>query len=170
MTISMYQSSIPVFIRQLGNLSHLLSKATVHAEAKKIDQSVLVNARLFPDMFSLSRQVQIACDTVKFGAARIAEINPPSFEDNETTFGQLQERINKTIEFLETIKPAQIDDKEALKIFYNSRGKDYNYIGQPYLLNYVLPNLYFHISTAYAILRHNGVEIGKKDYLGNLDN
>lgn len=167
MTISMYQSSVPVFIRNLNNLSAILKKGALHSEAKKVDGTVLVNSRLFPDMFHLSRQVQIACDAAKIGAARLAEIEFPAFEDNETTFEQLQERVAKTIKFLESIKPEQIDGKEELKIHYVQRNKENNFVGLPYLLNYVLPNLYFHITTTYAILRHNGVELGKKDYLGN---
>jgi uncharacterized protein len=162
----MYQSSVPVFIHKLGNLSNILTKAADHCEAKKIDPSVLVNARLFPDMFPLSRQVQIACDTVKTGTARIAEVEIPSHEDVEVTFADLQERIAKTISFLQSVKSEQIDGKEDFKISYIQRNKERNFIGQPYLLDYILPNLYFHITTAYAILRTNGVEIGKKDYLG----
>jgi len=168
MTISMYQSSIPVFIKNLENLSAILKKAEAHAEAKKIDQSVFLNARLFPDMFPLVRQIQITSDTVKAGAARLAGVEVPSFEDVEKTFGELQERIAKTVKFLQNIKAEQIDGTEEKKITYTQRGKESNFIGQPYLLNYVLPNLYFHIMATYAILRHNGVEIGKKDYLGNL--
>lgn len=167
MTISMYQSSIPVFIHQLNNLAGILNKAAAHAEVKKIDPNVFVNFRLAPDMFPLVRQVQIVSDTVKSGAARLAGIEVPSFEDNETNFVQLQERLSKTIKFLQTISAKQIDGSEELKISYTQRNKEYNYIGQPYLLNYILPNLYFHITITYAILRHNGVEIGKKDYLGN---
>ena len=167
MTISMYQSSVPVFIRQLNNLSNILNKAVDHCEAKKIDQAALITFRLFPDMLPLSRQVQIACDSVKAGASRLAEVEIPSHEDTETTFAELQERITKTIAFLQTIKAEQIDGKEELKISYTQRNKESNFIGQPYLLQYVLPNLYFHITAAYAILRHNGVEIGKKDYLGS---
>ena len=167
MTISMYQSSIPVFIHKLSNLSTILAKGEAYAEAKKIDQSALINARLFPDMLPLSRQVQIACDSAKAGAARLAEVEIPVHEDSETSFAQLQERIAKTISFLKIISAEQINGKEELKITYTQRGRENNFIGLPYLLNYVLPNLYFHITTAYAILRHNGVEIGKKDYLGN---
>ncbi len=166
MTISMYQASIPVFIHNLKNLSAILSKAAAHAQNKKIDESVFITARLAPDMFPLSRQVQIACDAVRIGSARLAEIEFPSHPDVETTFAQLQERIAKTIAFLQEIKPAQIDGKEELKISYVQREKQNNFVGQPYLLNYVLPNLYFHVMAAYAILRHNGVEIGKRDYLG----
>ncbi len=163
----MYQASVPVFIHNLNNLSAILKKAANHAEAKKIEPTVFINARLFPDMLPLVRQVQIASDAAKATIARLAEIEIPSFEDNETSFADLQERISKTIKFLQTIKPEQIDGKEELKISYFQHGKDRNFIGLPYLLNWGLPNLYFHITTAYAILRHNGVEIGKKDYLGN---
>ncbi len=167
MTISMYQSLVPVAIHNLKNLSAILKKGEEFAKAKKIDETVLINSRLACDMFPLTRQVQIACDSAKAGTARLAQIEIPSFEDNETTFAQLQERITKTINFLQSIKPEQIDGKEDLKISYHQRNKDHNFIGQPYLLNYVLPNIYFHITAAYAILRHNGVEIGKKDFLGN---
>ena len=167
MTISMYQTLIPTSIRFLENLSNVLKKGAAHAQAKKIDESVLINARLFPDMFPLSRQVQIACDAAKAGASRLAEIEISSHLDVETTFAELEERIEKTIAFLKSIKAEQIDGKEELKISYVSRGKENNFIGQPYLLNWVLPNLFFHITTAYNILRHNGVEVGKKDYLGN---
>ncbi len=167
MTISMYQSSIPVFIRNLENLSTILKKAETHAEAKKIDQSVLLNARLFPDMFPLVRQVQIVSDAVKAGAARLAEVEVPTYSDTEASFAELQERISKTVKFLQSLKADQVDGKEELKISYVQRNKESNFIGQPYLLNYVLPNLYFHISIAYAILRHSGVEIGKRDYLGS---
>lgn len=168
MTLSMYQASIPVFIHHLNNLSGILKKGADFCEAKKIDQSVLLNSRLAVDMLPLTRQVQIVSDTVKAGSARLAGVEVPSFEDNETSFDHLQERINKTIKFIETLKATQIDGKEDSKISYTQRGKENNYIGQPYLLNYVLPNLFFHISIAYAILRHSGVDVGKKDYLGKI--
>lgn len=168
MTISMYQSSVPVFINKLENLSAILDKGAADAETRKIDPSVFVNARIAPTMFSLSRQVQIACDTAKAGAARLAGIEPPAFEDSETTFPQLKERIANTIKFLQSIDAAKIDGSEDRKITYTQRGKESNFIGQPYLLNYVLPNLYFHITTTYLILRNNGVEVGKRDFLGNL--
>ncbi len=163
----MYKASVPVFIHNLRNLSAILKKASDHAEARKIEPTVLINARLFPDMLPLVRQVQIASDAAKASVARLAEIDVPSFEDNETSFADLQYRIAKTITFLQTIKPEQIDGKEELKISYTQHGKERNFIGLPYLLNWALPNLFFHITTAYAILRHNGVDIGKKDYLGN---
>ena len=163
----MYEALVPTAIRSLENLSAILAKAEIHAQNKKTDQSVFVNSRLFPDMLPLSRQIQIACDAAKAGAARLAEIEIPSHPDSEETFAQLQERINKTIEFLKTIKPNQINGKEELKISYTQHGKERNFIGLPFLLNYTLPNIFFHITTAYGILRHNGVELGKRDYLGN---
>lgn len=167
MTISMYQASIPPFIRLLNNLSVILDKAAAHAEAKKIDPSVFIQARLAPDMFPLVRQVQIATDGVKGFAARAAGVEIPVFEDVESSFPELKERIAKTIKFLESFKPNQIDGTEAKEISVTMRGKTTNYIGQPFLLTYVIPNFYFHLTTTYAILRHNGVEIGKRDFLGS---
>ena len=168
MTISMFQASIPTFIHGLTNLSAILDKAAAYAEAKKIDQSVLVNARLAPDMFPLSIQVQIATDIVKGGAARLAGVEIPSFADNETTFAELKERIAKVTAFLQTIKPAQIDGSEEKDINLKVGGHDLSFKGQAYLLNFVIPNFYFHITTTYSILRHNGLDIGKKDFLGSI--
>lgn len=168
MTISMYKSSIPVFIRDLENLSNLLNKASEHAKNKKIDESVFINARLFPDMLPLSRQVQIASDAVKGAAARLAGVEVPSFPDTETTFAELQERITKTIKFAESFKPEQIDGSESKAIVLKVGGNDLKFDGENYLLNFVLPNLYFHTSVAYSILRHGGVEIGKMDFLGKI--
>jgi hypothetical protein len=162
----MYQASIPVFIRQLGNLSEILKKAASHAEVKKIDPSVFINARLAPDMFPLSRQVQIATDGIKGCAARLAGLEVPSFPDTETTFPELQERIAKTLAFIKSVSASQIDGSEDRTVTFKMRGKDASFKGQPYLLNFVLPNLYFHITATYAILRHNGVELGKADFLG----
>lgn len=166
MKISMYQASVPNFILMLNNLSAILEKAAAHAEAKKIDPAVLINARLYPDMFPLARQVQIATDNAKGCAARLAGVEPPKYEDNETTFPELIARIRKTADFLATFKPEQIDGSEDKPITLKFRDATRNFIGMPYLLNYVLPNIYFHIATAYGILRHNGVEIGKQDFLG----
>ena len=166
MKLSMYQASVPVFIRMLGNLSAILAKAAAHAEAKKIDPLVLVNSRLFPDMFPLSRQVQIASDTAKGAAARLAGMEPPSYEDNEKTFPELIVRLDKTVEFLKTFKPEQIDGSEERTINIKVAGQPMTLQGMTFLLQRALPNLYFHTTTAYAILRHNGVEVGKKDYLG----
>lgn len=168
MTLSMYKASIPVFVHNLNNLSAILDKAAAYAEKKKIEPSVLINARLAPDMFPLSRQVQIASDIAKGGAARLAGAEIPSYEDKETTFAELKARVAKTIAFLETIKAAQIDGSEGKKITLKVGGREMNFTGLPYLFNFVLPNIYFHITAAYAILRHNGLEIGKADYLGNV--
>ncbi len=165
----MYQISVPVFIRQLNNLSAILKKAEEHALAKKIEPEVFINARLAPDMFPLSRQVQIATDGVKGCAARLAGVEVPSYPDTEKTFPELQARIAKTIEFLKTFNAKQIDGSEERKVTLKLRGQDTTFSGQPYLLNFVLPNLYFHITTTYAILRHNGLDIGKKDFIGGLD-
>ncbi len=166
MPLSMYQASIPAFVRMLNNLSAILDKAAAHAEAKKIDPSVFVNARLAPDMFPLSRQVQIATDGVKGCAARLAGIEVPSYADTETTFPELKARIAKTIAFLQSVTAAQIDGSEARKVTLKLRNEEMTFLGQPYLLDFVIPNFYFHLTTAYAILRHNGVEIGKRDFLG----
>ncbi len=166
MTISMYQASVPVFTRMLNNLATILEKAAAHAEAKKIDPAVFINARLYPDMLPLARQIMIASDTAKGGAARLAGVEPPSYEDNETSFPELIERLRKTIAYLNTLKPGQIDGSEKKTITLKTRNDTLTFEGMTFLLNRALPNLYFHVSTAYAILRHNGVDIGKKDYLG----
>src|SRR3989344_5936638 len=168
MSLSMYQASTPVFIRGLENLSAILDKAAAYAEARKIDPAILINARLAPDMFPLSRQVQIATDGAKGCAARLAGIEVPSYEDNEATFPELQARIKKTIAFLKSVSAAKIDGSEERKISLKLRGKDVSFLGQPYLLKFVLPNFFFHITTAYDILRHNGLEIGKPDYIGSM--
>jgi hypothetical protein len=166
MTISMYQASVPTITRSLANLIAILEKAAAHAEAKKIDPAVLVNSRLYPDMFALAKQVQIASDTAKGGVARLARVEPPAFEDKETTFAELVERLRKTIAFLETLKPQQIDGSEDRTVTWQTRTATKSMQGMPYLLNHVLPNVFFHVATAYGILRHNGVEIGKQDFLG----
>ncbi|MCE9632787.1 MAG: DUF1993 domain-containing protein [Methylophilales bacterium] len=166
MSLSMYEASIPVFVKFLSNLSTILEKAATYAEAKKIDPSVLINARLAPDMYPLSRQIQIATDIVKGCAARLAGIEVPSYEDTEATFPELQGRIAKTVSFLQSISPSQIDGSEERSVTLKLRGKDVTFLGQPYLLNFATPNLYFHTTVAYAILRHNGVELGKMDFLG----
>ena len=166
MTISMYQATVPVMQRSLANLVAILEKGAAHAEAKKIDPAVLVASRLYPDMFPLSKQVQIASDISKGGAARLAQVEPPAFEDNETTFAELIERLRKTIAFLGTLKAQQIDGSEERTVTWQTRTATKSMQGQPYLLNHVLPNVFFHVATAYDILRHNGVEIGKQDFLG----
>jgi hypothetical protein len=166
MSLTMYQASIPAFVRMLGNLSAILDKAAAHAEAKKIDPAVFINARLAPDMFPLSRQVQIATDMVKGCAARLAGIEVPRYEDNETTFAELQARIDKTKTFLQSVNASQIDGSEQHQITLKFGSRELSFLGQAYLLDFVLPNFHFHLSMTYAILRHNGVEIGKKDYIG----
>ena len=169
MTLSMYQASIPGFIRTLGNLSEILKKAEAYAESKKIDPSVLVNARLAPDMFPLSRQIQIATDGVKGFAARASGTDMPSWPDTESTFAELQARIKKAVDFLQGFKPAQIDGSEDKAIVIKTPNRELNFKGQPYLVSFVIPNFYFHITTAYAILRHNGLDIGKMDFLGKVE-
>lgn len=166
MSLSMYQASAPVFVRMLGNLSTLLQKGADHAAAKKFDASVLVNARLAPDMFALARQVQIATDMAKGCVARLAGVEPPKYDDTEATIPELQARIAKTIDYIKTFQPAQIDGSEERAVELKSPRGVMNFKGQQYLLHFVLPNVYFHITTAYNLLRHNGVEIGKMDFIG----
>lgn len=166
MAISLYQASVPTFIRMLGNLTVVLNKGAAYAEARKIDPVILVNSRLFPDMFPLARQVQIATDGAKGGAARLAGLESPKYEDNESNFPELLARIEKTVAYLKTFTPGQIDGAEERTITLKIGGKQQTFQGLPYLLNLVLPNLYFHITTAYNILRHSGADVGKNDYLG----
>lgn len=166
MTISMYSASVPVFVRALENLAHILELGAASAEARKIDPSVLLQSRLYPDMFPLARQVQIACDMVKGGAARLAAIEPPPKPDTETTFDELKARIAWTIEFLNGVTPAQVDGSENRAIVLKTPFGDLSFTGHQYLTAFVLPNLYFHSATAYNILRHAGVVVGKRDFLG----
>jgi hypothetical protein len=166
MTVSMFQASVPIFIRALNNLSGILEKGAAHAKARNIDETVLLSDRIFPDMFPLVRQVQIATDTARSGAARLAGAEYPAYEDKETTFADLALRIRNTVEYLQTLQPAQIDGSEDRTISWQSRSSTKSMQGQPYLFNHLLPNVYFHVTTAYNILRHNGVEVGKKDFLG----
>jgi hypothetical protein len=168
MSISMYDVSIPVLTRGLTNLSALLDKGTAHAAAKKFDSVVLAQARLFPDMHPLVRQVQIACDTAKGGAARLAGIEVPSHEDTEMTFAELKARIAKTVDFLKSVSAAQLKDAESRAIELKFPNGSWKFTGMAYLTSFVLPNFYFHVSTAYALLRKNGVEVGKGDFLGNI--
>lgn len=168
MTISMYRASVPVLMRMLNNLVGILEKGAAYCGEKEIDQTVLVGARLYPDMFPLARQVQIASDIAKRGAARLAGLTPDVAEDTESVFAELIERVRGVIAFLATLKPGQIDGSEEQPITFRLRGEDVTLDGETYLLNFVLPNVYFHITTAYAILRHNGVVLGKRDYLGQL--
>ena len=162
----MYQVTIPVFIRMFNNLSSILTKASHYAEEKKIDPAVLINARLAPDMFTLARQIQIASDAAKGCGARLAQIEIPSYTDTETTFTELSERITKTIQFLKSIDKDKFEGSEEREVIMKVPGRDLHFSGQDYVMNFVLPNFYFHVTTAYNILRHNGVAIGKMDFLG----
>lgn len=166
MSLSMYQASVPVFVRMLANLSAILKKGEAHAQAKKIEPSVIINARLYPDMFPLVRQVQIATDQVKGCASRLAGQEPPSYPDTEQTFAELYARLDKTIAHLKSFKPTQIDGSEERPIELKQRTGIIHTKGREYLLERVIPNFFFHVTTAYNILRHNGVEIGKGDFLG----
>ena len=166
MTISMYQASVPVFNRMLNNLAAVLEKGAAHAAAKKIDPAVLVNSRLYPDMFPLSKQIQIAADMAKGCVARLAGQEPPKYEDSEAAFADLVARINKTVAYVNTFKPEQIDGSEGKTITLQMRSGPLTFLGMPYLLDFVYPNFYFHVTTAYGILRHSGVEVGKQDFLG----
>ena len=169
MKISMYQASVPVMIRMLGNLKGILDKAAAHAQAKKIDEAVLLNARLYPDMFPLTRQVQIACDFARATAARLAGREPLSLEDNEKSFAELVTRIERSIDFVRSIPDGEIDNSDGREIVRPVRGEPKKFTGVNYLLQFALPNFFFHATTAYAILRHCGIDLGKTDYIGALD-
>jgi uncharacterized protein len=166
-TPSMYEFLVPTANRMLGNLSALLDKAAAHAEAKKFDPANLMTARLAPDMHPFTRQVQIACDQAKGGAARLSGNEVPSYPDVETTIPELKARIAKTLEFVNSIDPAAFAGSEDRQIALKSPTRELQFTGLDYLRGFVLPNLYFHVTTAYALLRHNGVEIGKLDFLGH---
>ena len=168
MTISMYQASVPVIQKSLTSLKGVLAKAAAHADARKIEESVFLGSRLYPDMFPLSRQVQIAADFGKGPIARLAAVELPKYDDTETTFAELAARVDKTLAFIGTFNPEQIDGQEDRDINLTIAGKPVTIKGQPYLLHFALPNLYFHMSMAYAILRHNGVEVGKRDFVGGV--
>jgi len=168
MTISMYSASIPGFIHSLESLSAILTKAEAYATAKKIDPLVLTGSRLAPDMFPLSRQVQIATDMVKGFAARMSGVDIPKYEDTEKTFPELQARIAKTVAFLKTADAKKVDGSESKSVSLKFGPREFNFSGLPYLVNFVIPNFYFHMTVVYAILRHNGLDIGKADFLGNV--
>jgi len=167
MNISMYQASAPRFVNMLTNLSAILDKAQAHVEAKKLDPAALTEARLFPDMFPMKRQVQIACDAAKGAVARLAGVEVPKHEDTEQTLSELKARIAKTIAFIKTLKPAQVDGTEDKEIVLKLGGSEKKFTGMQYLLGHATPNFFFHVTTTYNILRHNGVEIGKRDFIGN---
>jgi hypothetical protein len=162
----MYQASAPRFANILRNLSAILDKAEAHCAAKKIEPSALTSYRLFPDMFPLTRQVQIACDTAKGAVARLAGVDIPKHEDTEQTFAELKARIAKTLDFVESISAAKIDGSDEKEIVLQMRSGERRFKGMQYLLGHAYPNFYFHVTTAYNILRHNGVEVGKQDFIG----
>lgn len=164
--LTIYDTSILPLKRALTNLSAILKKGEAYADEKKVEHSVLLNARLFVDMYPLTRQVQIATDMSKGAAARLAGVEIPKYEDNESTFAELYARIEKTIDFLDSIKAEQLEGSETREVVITIRKVDLTFTGQDYLLKWVHPNVYFHVTTAYNILRHNGVELGKKDFLG----
>ncbi|QHJ01253.1 DUF1993 family protein [Xylophilus rhododendri] len=166
MSLSMYDASSTVFRHSLGQLAHVLEKAAADASARKIAPAVLVQARLAPDMLPLSGQVQIACDTAKLAVSRLSGQKAPAFEDTETDFEQLAERIRKTLDFIASVPAEAFAGSEDIAVTVGSGERARSFTGQPYLLHFALPNFFFHVTTAYAILRHNGVPVGKSDYLG----
>lgn len=166
MTVSMHAASVPVFKQMLGGLADVLAKAEAHAAQRKIDPAALLQSRLFPDMFPLVRQVQIASDMAKGVAARLAGVELPAYEDNEASFAELRARIDKTVAFLDSLDPAQFAGSEQREIVLRpGTPKERRFDGQTYLLHYGIPQFFFHVTTAYALLRHNGLEIGKLDYM-----
>jgi len=166
MTISMHSASVPIFVRMLNNLTQWLDKAEAHAQAKKFEPSVYLSSRLAPDMLPFTNQIQIACDAVKFGVARLSGVEAPKFADDEASLADLRQRIQKTIDFIQSVPAAQIDGTEAKDVVVPRRDGSMTLKGEAYLKNFVLPNFFFHVTTAYAILRHNGVDVGKTDYIG----
>jgi uncharacterized protein len=168
MKLSMYQASAPRFTHALRNLSAMLDKAQAHAEGKKLDPAVLGGLRLIADMFPLARQVQIACDTAKGAVARLAGVEIPKFEDTEQTIPELKARIARTLDFVESVSAAKIDGSEEREVVLQMRSGEQRFKGLQYLMGHACPNFYFHCTTAYNILRANGVELGKKDFIGSL--
>jgi len=168
MSVSIYDFSLPIFKLNLNNLAAILEKAASHADAKKVDPKVLPQLRLIADMLPLSAQVQIACDGAKGAAARLAGIQPPKFEDTEATLPELQARVAKTLEFINSIKPEQLQGAETREIVLTFPQNTLKFTGLNYLTNFVLPNFFFHLTIAYALLRKNGVDIGKRDFLGSI--
>jgi len=168
MSLSLHGIAVPAFVRGLKALSALLTKAEESATARGFDPAVLLTSRLAPDMFPLTRQVQIASDGVKGGAARLAGVEAPSFPDTETTFAELQERIATTIAYVESLDTAKFEGDPDRALIVKMAGQEFPFTAQSFLFGFVLPNLYFHITTAYNILRHNGVAVGKRDYLGGI--
>lgn len=166
MTLSMFHASVPVSIRALSNLADVLKKGQAHAKSKNVEDSTMLQTRLIPDMLPLVRQVQIACDMATRGVARLAGAEPAAFEDNEVTFEQLYSRIERAIDYVKSFKPEQVDGSETRDIHLKMRSGEMHFEGQAYLLHFVLPNVFFHCTTAYNILREAGTELGKQDFIG----
>jgi uncharacterized protein len=165
MPMSMSAASLPIFKTTLENLSHILDKGAAHAEVKKFDPAILLQYRLSPDMLPFTRQVLIACDAAKNGVARMSAIEAPKFEDNEATFPELKARIQKTLDYLAKVPAGALDGTEDKDITFPTGGSTRTMKAEAYLKHWALPNFFFHVTMAYAILRHNGVELGKSDYL-----
>ena len=168
MSLSMYQASIPAFVQMLNSLSAILDKADAHAQNRKIDPDVLLTYRLAPDMLPFVRQIQIAADLAKGAAARLAGVEVPKHDDTEKTFADLKARLAKTVAFVQSFKPSEIDGSEDRDIKLTLGEHTMNFKGQPYLVHFTMPNFYFHCTTAYDILRHCGVELGKRDFIGTI--
>lgn len=166
-TFSIYSASIPVFKQILNSLHNILDKAEAHATDKKIDPAALLQFRLFPDMLPFTRQIQIACDFAKGAAARLGGLDVPSYDDKEATFAELKERIQKTLAYIDSVPQDTIEGSETRAITTGSGEKTKHFTGQTYLFHYALPHFFFHATTAYDILRHNGIEVGKKDFIGS---
>lgn len=164
----MYASTIPMYLKTLGNLSAILDKGAAFAAEKKVEPSVLLNYRIAPDMFSLTRQVQTACDQAKRAVARLAGVEAPPYEDNEASFDELKARIAKTMKFIESIKPEQMNGAETRQVTLKLGGKDRNFSGQAYAMHHAFPNFFFHVTMAYGVLRHAGVNVGKADFIGSI--
>jgi uncharacterized protein len=167
MKISMHALSVEVFAHALGNLSAVLGKGLAHAQQRKFEPAVLLNARLAPDMFPLTRQVQIACDVAKNSVARLAAQEPPRFPDTDSTFEELHARIARTIDYLRSVPPSALTDSETRDIKFTAGERTLEFKGLEFLQHWAIPNVFFHATTTYAILRHNGVELGKRDFLGS---
>lgn len=167
-SLSMYSATVPVFRQQLLALNGMLGKAEAHAGQRKIDPAALLTARLFPDMFTLTRQVQLTTDFAKGASARLANVEVPAYPDTETTFGELKARVERTVQFIETLTPEQFKGAEDRDITIKIAGKAVTFKGEPYLISFATPNFYFHLTTVYALLRHNGVELGKGDFISGL--
>ncbi len=166
MAISMYQVSLPIFVRHLNGLAGCMKKAQALYAEKKYDESTLLSYRFYPDMFSFTRQVRAATDHARTCAALLAGLEAPKYEDNEKSLAELIARVEKTIAWLNTVKPEQIDGSEGKSVTVKMRDRELKFTGQELLLNRSMPNFYFHCTTAYDIMRHNGVEIGKRDFMG----